>query len=135
MKSSLVNSVRLLGNVGNNPEVKTFDDGNKVARFSLATNEIYYNKQKEKVTLTEWHSLTAWGKKAELIENYVTKGERLLIEGKLKYGNYTDKDGNLRYTTEIEVNEFQFIGSGKNSTETKTEKTKASKAGKDNLPF
>ena len=128
MKSSLVNSVRLLGNVGNNPEVKTFEDGNKVARLSLATNEVYYNKQKEKITITEWHSLNLWGKKAELVENYVTKGDRLLIEGKLKYSSYTDKDGILKYKTEIEVNELQFL-----SYNTKKEQAEAENS--DNLPF
>ena len=134
MKSSLVNSVRLLGNVGNNPEVKTFEDGNKVARLSLATHEVYYNKKKEKTTITEWHALTFWGKKAELVENYVSKGDRLLVEGKLKYSNYTDKDGILRYRTEIEIAELQFLNYDSSKT-TIANDTMSDASDSDQMPF
>ncbi len=103
--STLRNSVRLIGRVGNNPEVKTFDNGNRVASFSLATNEVYYNDQDEKQETTQWHNLVAWGKTAEIIQKYVEKGKEIAIEGKLTYRQYEDKDGNKRYITEIVMSE------------------------------
>ena len=103
--STLRNSVRLIGRVGNNPEVKTFDNGNRVASFSLATNEVYYNDQGEKQETTQWHNLVAWGKTAEIIQKYVEKGKEIAIEGKLTYRHYDDKDGNKRYITEIVMSE------------------------------
>lgn len=104
--STLRNSVRLIGRVGNNPEVKNFDGGKKVATLTLATNEIYYNDKNEKIETTQWHSLVAWGKVAEIIEKFVEKGKEIAIEGKLTYRNYEDKDGNKRYVTEIVMNEI-----------------------------
>lgn len=103
--STLRNSVRLIGRVGNNPEVKNFDGGKKVATLTLATNEVYYNDKNEKVETTQWHNLVAWGKTAEIIEKFVEKGKEIAVEGKLTYRNYDDKDGNKRYVTEIVVNE------------------------------
>ncbi|WP_177761912.1 single-stranded DNA-binding protein [Flavobacterium sp. I3-2] len=104
--STLRNSVRLIGRVGNNPEVKNFDGGKKVATLTLATNEVYYNDKNEKIETTQWHNLVAWGKVAEIIEKFVEKGKEIAIEGKLTYRNYEDKDGNKRYVTEIVVNEI-----------------------------
>ena len=103
--STLRNSVRLIGRVGNNPEVKNFDGGKKVATLTLATNEVYYNDKNEKVETTQWHNLVAWGKTAEIIEKFVEKGKEIAVEGKLTYRNYDDKDGNKRYVTKIVVNE------------------------------
>ncbi len=102
--STLRNSVRLIGRVGNNPETTKFDNGIKVS-LSLATSEYYYNAEKEKVETTHWHNLIAWGKTAEIIQKYVEKGKEIAIEGKLTYRNYEDKEGNKRYVTEIVVNE------------------------------
>lgn len=104
--STLRNSVRLIGRVGNNPEVKNFDGGKKVATLTLATNEVHYNDKNEKVETTQWHNLVAWGKTAEIIEKFVEKGKEIAIEGKLTYRTYDDKDGNKRYVTEIVVNEI-----------------------------
>lgn len=103
--STLRNSVRLIGRIGNNPEIKNLDRGKKVATLTLATNEVYYNDKNEKVETTQWHNLVAWGKTAEIIEKFVEKGKEIAIEGKLNYRNYDDKDGNKRYVTEIVVNE------------------------------
>jgi len=103
--STLRNSVRLIGRVGNNPEIKNFDEGKKVASFTLATNEVYYNDKNEKIENTQWHSLVAWGKTAEIIEKFVEKGKEIAIEGKLNYRNYDDKDGIKRYVSEIIINE------------------------------
>ncbi len=108
------NKVTLIGNIGQNPEMKELTGGNKVAKFSLATNETYKNKAGEKVEDTQWHNLVAWGKTAEIIEKYVKKGSEIAIEGKLMNRNYTDKDGIKRYVTEIQVNELVMLGGKKN---------------------
>ena len=109
--STLKNSVKLIGNVGQTPEIKELENGNKVANFSLATNETYYNKQGEKVTQTYWHNLVAWGKTAEIVENYVQKGKQIAIEGKLTNRSYEGQDGQKRYVTEVLVNEIVLLGS------------------------
>ena len=108
--STLRNSVKLIGNVGQVPEIKTLENGRKVANFSMATNEIYFNKDGERVTQTYWHNLVAWGKTAEIIENYVDKGKEIAIEGKLTNRSYETKDGQRRYVTEILVNEVLLLG-------------------------
>ena len=108
--NALKNKVQLIGNLGNAPEVKNTEKGKKLAKFSIATNETYYNVKGEKVTETQWHNLIAWGKVAELVEKYLTKGSEVAIEGKLMNNNYTDKDGNKRYSTEIQVNELLLLG-------------------------
>jgi single-strand DNA-binding protein len=107
------NKVTLIGNLGQNPEVKELNGGKKVAKFSLATNESYRNKAGEKITDTQWHNLIAWGKTAEIVEKYVKKGSEIAIEGKLLNRNYTDKDGVKRYVTEIQVNELVMLGGKK----------------------
>jgi len=108
--NALRNKVQLSGNVGNAPEIKTLENGKKMARFSVATNEIYRNAKGEKVTETQWHNLVAWGKLAELTEKYFTKGKEVAIEGKLINRSYNDKDGNKKYISEIQVNEILLIG-------------------------
>jgi len=107
--SNLRNSVRLIGRVGNNPETKTFDNGNKVVTCSLATNEVYYNDKNEKVETTQWHNLVVWGKTAEIFEKFVEKGKEIAVEGKLTYRNYEDKEGIKRSITEIVVSEVVFF--------------------------
>lgn len=104
------NKVQLIGHVGNQPEVKTFEGGKKVAQFSLATNEHYTNSKGEKVEQTEWHRISAWGKTAEIIEKYVGKGKEIAVEGKLTYRSYDDKNGEKRYITEIVANELLLLG-------------------------
>jgi single-strand DNA-binding protein len=110
---ALKNKVQLIGNLGNAPEVKTTESGKKLARFSVATNESYRNAKGEKVTETTWHNLVAWGKVAEIAEKYLTKGKEVAIEGKLINRSYTDKDGNKKYVTEVEVNEILMFGGDK----------------------
>lgn len=107
---ALKNKVQLIGNLGNAPEVKTLESGKKMARFSLATNEIYRNAKGEKVTETQWHNLIAWGKVAEIVEKYLVKGKEVAIEGKLINRSYNDKEGNKKYITEIQVNELLLLG-------------------------
>ena len=84
--------------------------GKKVARFSVATNEIYRNNKGEKVTETQWHNLIAWGKVADIAEKYLVKGTEVAIEGKLVNHNYTDKAGVKKYVTEVQVNEILLLG-------------------------
>ena len=109
--NTLRNKVQLIGNLGNDPEIITLESGKKLAKFSIATNEVYKNAQGEKVTETQWHNLIAWNKTAEIVEKYVEKGKEIAIEGKLTSRSYDDKDGNKRYVTEIVVNEILLLGS------------------------
>jgi len=108
---ALKNKVQLIGNLGNAPEVRTTETGKKLVKFSVATNEIYRNSNGEKVKETQWHNLIAWGKLAEIAEKYLLKGTEVAIEGKLINRNYTDKEGNKKYVTEIQVNELLLLGS------------------------
>ncbi len=108
--NALKNKVQLIGNLGNAPEVRNTESGKKLVRFSIATNESYRNAKGEKVTETQWHNLIAWSKVADIAEKYLTKGSEVAIEGKLMNNNYTDKDGNKRYNTEIQVHELLLLG-------------------------
>ena len=108
--NNLKNSVRLIGNLGAAPEVKNLEKGNKVAKLSLATNETYTNAKGEKVTDTQWHNLVVWGKQAEVVEKYLTKGSEIAVEGKLATRTYTDKEGVKKYFTEIVVNDILMLG-------------------------
>lgn len=109
--NALRNKVQLIGNLGNAPEVRTTESGKKLVKFSIATNESYRNAKGEKVTETQWHNIIAWGKVADIAEKYLTKGTEVAIEGKLMNNNYTDKDGNKKYSTEIQVHELLLLGS------------------------
>ncbi len=108
--NALRNKVQLIGNVGNDPEIKIIEGGRKLAKFTIATNEIYYNDKNEKVTETQWHNVSAWGKVAEIIESFVTKGKEIALEGKLTHRSYDDKDGVKRYFTEVVANELLLLG-------------------------
>ncbi len=108
--STLKNKVQLIGNVGQEPTITNLESGKKVARLSLATNENYKNAKGEKQTDTNWHTVIAWGKTADIIEKYVTKGKEIAVEGKLSSRSYEDKDGNKRYVTEVIVSEILLLG-------------------------
>jgi single-strand DNA-binding protein len=111
--NALRNKVQLIGNIGQDPEVKTFDDGKKVVKLRLATDEKYKNSAGELITESTWHNLVAWGKTAEIIEKHIFKGKEVAVEGKLVNRNYTDKNGEKRYITEILVSEVMMLGSKK----------------------
>ena len=115
--STIKNHVQLIGNVGQEPTITNFENGKKVARFSLATNEYYKNDKGEKVQNTEWHTIVAWGKTAEIIEKYAGKGKEIGVTGKLKSRSYEDNEGVKRYVTEVEANEILLLGvkNGNNS--------------------
>ena len=108
--STLRNRVQLIGRVGNDPEVKSFDGGKKLATVSIATSDSYKNEKGERVEQTEWHRVVAWGKTAEIIEQFVTKGREIAVDGKLTHRSYDVKDGVKRFMTEIVVNEIQLVG-------------------------
>jgi single-strand DNA-binding protein len=108
--NALRNKVQLIGHVGQEPEVKTFDGGKKVVNITIATNDYYINDKGDKVEQTEWHRVTAWGKVADIIEKYVTKGKEVCIDGKLTHRSYDDKDGTKRYITEVVVNDILLLG-------------------------
>jgi single-strand DNA-binding protein len=108
--NSLRNKVQLIGNLGNDPEIITMENGNKLAKFSVATNESYKNGDGEKVTDTQWHNIVAWGKMAEIAESYLVKGKEVIIEGKLMSRAYETKEGEKRYVTEIKCNELLMLG-------------------------
>ena len=120
---SLINSVRLMGNVGATPEVKSFDNGNKVAKLRLATNERQKNAKGETVEITHWHNLVFWGKSAELIEKYIDKGERIAIEGTLANRMYETKAGDKRQITEVRVDSFEFVSRKVQNNNVVTEST------------
>ncbi len=111
--SSLRNSVHLIGRLGEDPQVRDFESGKKLATFSLATNENYYNSKGEKVEDTQWHNVVVWGKKAEIVEKYLRKGSEIALEGKLLNRSY-EKDGGTRYITEINLNELLMIDKKQN---------------------
>ncbi len=96
-----INKVILVGNVGQDPEVKHLDNNVGLARFSLATSETYVAKNGEKVTTTEWHNIVLWRGLADLAEKYIRKGKQIYVEGRIRTRSWDDKDGNKRYTTEI----------------------------------
>ncbi len=104
--NTLRNSVQLIGNLGNDIELKSFENGNSVANFPLATSEYFTNGDGEKVQTTQWHTVVAWGKKAELMKNSLTKGNQVIIHGKITYRSYEDKEGIKRYKTEIVADSF-----------------------------
>ncbi len=103
------NKLHLIVNLGNDPEIINLASGKTLAKFNLATNESYTNSKGDKVTDTQWHHVVAWGKTAQLIEKYASKGKEMAIEGKLTSRSYDDKEGIKRYITEIVCNELLLL--------------------------
>jgi single-strand DNA-binding protein len=108
--NTLRNKVQLIGNLGNDPEIINLESGKILAKFSIATNESYKNTKGEKITDTQWHNIVAWGKTAEIVEKYVTKGKEIAIEGKLTSHSYETKEGEKQYVTEVVCNELLMLG-------------------------
>jgi single-strand DNA-binding protein len=107
--NAMKNRVQLIGNVGQDPEIRTFENGRKVAHLNIATNESYRNDKGEKIEQTEWHRVTAWGKTAEIIEKFVVKGKEVAVDGKLTHRSYDDKNGEKRFITEVMINEILLL--------------------------
>ncbi|MFP4844808.1 single-stranded DNA-binding protein [Winogradskyella sp. PE311] len=108
--SGTLNKVMLIGHLGDEVKMHYFDDKNCVGRFPLATNETYTNKQtNERVSNTEWHNIVVRNKAAEICEKYLSKGDKVYIEGRIKTRKWTDDKGMERYSTEIQCNDFTFL--------------------------
>lgn len=104
-----LNSVNLIGAVGNDPEVRTLQGGAKVASFHIATTERYKDRDGNQKEQTEWHNITVWNGKADFVEKYVKKGNNLFISGKLATRQWTDQSGNKRYSTEVVAENIQML--------------------------
>ena len=115
--SRSLNKVVLIGNLGNDPEVRSTTGGNRVATFSLATSRSWNDAQGSKQEKTEWHRCVVWNtnssKLADIVEKYVKKGDKLYVEGRIEYRQWQDKEGQTRYSTEINVREMIMLGGGK----------------------
>ena len=108
--NSLKNRVQLIGHLGMDPEIRNLESGKKLARFSMATNETYQNAKGEKVVETEWHTVVAWNKTADLVERFLQKGKEVAVEGKLTSRSWEDAQGSKRYVTEVVCSEILFLG-------------------------
>jgi single-strand DNA-binding protein len=115
--SRSLNKVTLIGNLGNDPEVRSTTGGNRVATFSLATSRSWNDASGSKQEKTEWHRCVVWNTKtsqlADIVEKYVKKGDKLYVEGRIEYRQWQDKDGQTRYSTEIHVRELIMLGGGR----------------------
>ena len=105
-----VNKVILIGNLGGDPEVRYTPSGHPVANFRIATSESWTDKNGQRQERTEWHRIVAWGKLAELCGEYLSRGRQVYIEGKLQTREWTDRDGNKRFTTEVQAQQITFLG-------------------------
>jgi single-strand DNA-binding protein len=105
-----VNKVILVGNLGKDPEMRHIDGNISVAKFPLATSEVYKNKDGQKVTQTEWHNVVMWRQLAETAEKFLKKGSLVYIEGRLRTRNWDDKDGNKKYITEVVADSMTLLG-------------------------
>lgn len=146
--SGTLNKVMLIGNLGDEVKMHYFDDKNCVGRFPIATSESYTSKQtKERITNTEWHNIVVRNKAAEICEKYLSKGDKIYIEGRIKTRKWTDDKGMERYSSEIQCDEFTFLTpkSDHNPVQTNTTNTTSQpeqpvkksleKDGGDDLPF
>lgn len=139
-----INKVILIGYLGDEVKMHFFEGGFSIGRFPLATNESYKNKEGDEVTTTEWHTIVVRNKLAEICEKYLTKGDRIYCEGRIKSRQWTGDDGQTRYTTEIHVKDLTFLSNKKqeNKNIAKPEKPSAAAStnikepeDKDDLPF
>ncbi|MBR9847711.1 MAG: single-stranded DNA-binding protein [Algicola sp.] len=108
--NSLKNKVQLIGRLGQDPEIITFEDGGKIARFNLATDDSYKDKQGNKIERTYWHPVVVKNGLVKVVENYITKGKEIAIEGKLTIRSWDDNDGKKHYVTEVVANELLMLG-------------------------
>ncbi|RKS99186.1 single-stranded DNA-binding protein [Flavobacterium sp. 123] len=116
-----LNKVMLIGYLGDDVKMHYFDGGNCIGRFQLATHEVYVNKTtNEKITSTEWHNLVVRNKAAEICEKHLTKGDKIYIEGRIKSRQWQGEDGTTKHTSEIQVTEFTFLSTKKDSENNKT---------------
>lgn len=135
-----VNRVILVGNLGKDPDARNLENGTKVVKFTMATNERYTARNGEKMTKTEWHNIVMWRTLAENAERLLKKGSLIYLEGKLRSNSYTDKEGNTKYNTEVEAENFTLLsrteaeGGGERSESNHTEDFSPATT-EDDLPF
>lgn len=108
--SGTLNKVMLIGNLGKDPEIKTFEGGNSLARFPMATSETYTNRNGERITQTEWHTVVVRGGLAGVAEKYLNKGDKVFIEGRIKTRSWEDQSGERKYATEIHAENMTMLG-------------------------
>ena len=111
----MVNKVFLIGRLGQDPELNFTDSGTAVCNISIATDESYTNNSGERVEQTEWHDIVVWGKQAESVDKYLSKGRQVHVEGSLQTRSWEDRDGNSRYSTEVKAQRVQFLGGSNDS--------------------
>lgn len=111
--NSLRNRVQLIGNLGQDPETKTLESGKKVTHFTLATDEGYKNSEGQKVSETTWHNIVAWNGLADIADRFLKKGREVAVEGRIVYRSYEDKNGVMKYITEIVLNDLVLLRSGR----------------------
>lgn len=107
--NTVSNQVTLIGRVGGDPEIRSLENGNTVAKINLATNYSYKNKAGELTKETDWHSITVWGPLTKLVSDHIKKGSLIAVFGRLTYNTYEDKDGNKRTSSEIKVNDISLL--------------------------
>ncbi len=117
---SSLNKVMLIGNLGKDPEIRSTPDGTPVASFSLATGEVWTDKNGTRQERTEWHNIVAWNKLADLAKRYLSKGRQVYIEGRIRTREWDDRDGNKRRTTEIVASQMVLLGSRPQGNESTT---------------
>lgn len=123
-----VNKVILLGNLGADPEIRHLESGSVVANISIATSEVYVNRNGDRTEHTEWHKVELWDKLAELCEKYLSKGRTVYIEGKIRTNTYQDKDGVTRYDKRIRATNMTFVGPAPDASDTGSSPPVASKS-------
>ena len=146
--ANTLNKVTLIGHLGDEIKMHFFEGGNSIGRFPLATNESYTNRKTgEKISSTEWHNIVVRNKLAEICEKYLSKGDKIYVEGRIKTRQWEDQDGNKRYTTEIHVIEMIFLNTKKEAnpnpisklvksdTDTESSADKTIQDQTDDLPF
>ena len=135
-----VNKVILLGNLGRDPEIRYTQNGTPVANFTMATSERWNDPSGEKRERTEWHRIVVWGKQAEIASEYLRKGRQVYIEGSLQTREWTDREGNKRYTTEVRAQRLQLLGrpddrQGSPTATSEEEVAEPGGYGEDDIPF
>ncbi len=117
-----VNKATLIGNLGNDPEIRTTSGGSRVATISVATNRRWTSRTGEMQEETQWHRVVAWNKLAEIAEQYLKKGDRIYVEGRIQYRQWEDQNGQTRYSTEIVANDVVMLGGRGDGAELETQK-------------
>ncbi len=133
-----LNRVLLIGNLGRDPEVRYTQGGNPVANFTMATTDRWTDPSGEKKERTEWHRIVVWGKQAQIVGEYLKKGRQVCVEGSLQTREWTDRDGNKRYTTEVRAQRVQMLGRADEArTETASQAVAEQDPGyeEDDIPF